>query len=366
MHTLQRFRRLSFFGLALLALVGCGGGGSSSSSPRLVAEVFSKTSELNSAELQSNAGAAGDNTVSRAIKSSGKQHLMGLLFMFEPAADVSLLASDVTAPPLENMAAPPVNSRFLGSPRQVINRSVAPPAVNAVGQAYVFGNSGLGEELIFTASGGDVQTFVKRYHLAPDAEQRLLRYIQDNRDLLGPGVRVLLFDEVFWDPYSQNDSVDVLQPQLEALRAGIALVRKHLPRVSIGITVTPYASFDKPNTLAFTKQVLALVDWVGTDPYWFGVQEDVPRLHNWSRTFHALAKQANPRVETWFIAQAFKFAAWDSATYNRFIAEQLRYAEQYDHIMFFGWQYVSELDPTTAGAFFPPETKRVYASYLKQ
>ena len=380
MHKHQRLRRLSFFALALLALVGCGGGGSSNPSTRLVAEVFSKTSELNSAELQSNAGAAGDNAVSRAIKDSGKQHLMGLLFMFEPSPVVDFTTSDVIAMSALKVRVPRSNTRLLGPPQHAVNSAVAPPTSNPAGQDYLYFNSGLGDDPVVTDSnasniliggqGGtvlstDTVTFVKSYQLASDAEQRLLRYIQDNRDLLEPGVRVLVYDEVFWNPDFQSDAIDVLQPQLEALRAGIALVRKHLPQVSIGITVTPYASFEKPNTLAFTKQILALVDWVGTDPYWFGAPEDIAPLHDWSRTFHALAKQANPRVETWFIAQAFKFAAWDSATYNRFIAEQLRYAEQYDHIMFFGWQYVSELDPTTAGAYFPPETKRVYASYLK-
>lgn len=383
MHTLQRFKGLSFFALALLALVGCGGGGggSTSSPARLVAEVFSKTSELNSAELQSNAGAAGDNTVSRAIKDSGKQHLMGLLFMFEPSPVVDFTASDVIAMSAMKTRMPRSSTRLLGQPQQAVNNAVASPTSNTAGQDYLYFNSGLGDEPVVTAStantvvlsgtGDGVDfasavTFVKSTQLAPDAEQRLLQYIQDNRDLLEPGVRVLIYDEVFWNPDFQSDSVDVLQPQLDALRAGIVLVRKHLPKVSIGITVTPYASFGNPNTLAFTKQVIALVDWVGTDPYWFGAQEDIGPLHDWSRSFHALAKQANPRVETWFIAQAFKFAAWDTATYNRFIAEQLRYAQHYDHIIFFGWQYVSELDPSTAGAYFSPETKRVYASYLKK
>ena len=381
MHAKQRFKGVLFFVFATL-VVGCGGGGDVSSQPtRLVAEIFSKTSELQSAELQSNAGAAGDNAVSRAIKNSGKQHLMGLLFMFEPSPVVDFTIADMIAIPVMTARMPRSSTRLLGQSQQAVNNAVALPTSNPAGQDYLHFNSGLGDDPVLTANnasnivieglGGTAQstdtvTFVKSYQLASDAEQRLLRYIQDNRDLLEPGVRVLVYDEVFWNPDFQSDAIDVLQPQLEALRAGIALVRKHLPQVSIGITVTPYASFGNPNTLAFTKQVIALVDWVGTDPYWFGVPEDIAPLHNWSRTFHALAKQANPRIETWFIAQAFKFAAWDSATYNRFIAEQLRYAEQYDHIMFFGWQYVSELDPSTAGAYFSPETKRVYAGYLKQ
>ena len=201
--------------------------------------------------------------------------------------------------------------------------------------------------------------------LVPDAERRLLAYAAEHADLLAPGVRVLVCDEVFWNATDAADTVAALQPQLDALRAAVALVRRHLPTASVGITVTPYAAFGRPNTLDAILQAVALVDWVGTDPYWMGEPAQIPALHGWSRTFHALARQARPTVETWFIAQAFKLPAWDLAAFNAFIAEQLTLAEQYDHIMFFGWQFASELDPASIGARFPPETKALYRRYLK-
>ncbi|OYU43401.1 MAG: hypothetical protein CFE44_18580 [Burkholderiales bacterium PBB4] len=219
-------------------------------------------------------------------------------------------------------------------------------------------------DLLFMFAPGTAQGN-PRTSIAPDAEQRLVQYAKDNADLLTPGIRVLVADEVYWNPAAPTDSVGALQAQLDALSVAIALVRKHIPQASIGITITPYATFGKPNTLEFVKRAVARVNWVGTDPYWFGNAADIPQLHDWSRTFHALAKQANPQVETWFIAQAFKESAWNTATYNAFTAEQLGYAEQYDHIIFFGWQFVSEIDLSTAGVNFPAETKRLYQKYLK-
>lgn len=219
-------------------------------------------------------------------------------------------------------------------------------------------------DLLFMFAPGTAQGN-PRTSIAPDAEQRLVQYAKDNADLLTPGIRVLVADEVYWNPAAPTDSVNDLQAQLDALSAAIALVRKHIPQASIGITITPYSAFGKPNTLEFIKRAIALVNWVGTDPYWFGEPADIPKLHDWSKTFHALAKQANPQVETWFIAQAFKQPAWSSATYNSFTAEQLGYADQYDHIIFFGWQFVSEIDLSTAGVNFTPETKRLYQKYLK-
>ena len=259
-------------------------------------EIFSKTTEFASSELQFTAGYTGDIAVSRALQASGKQNLLDMLFMFAPG----------------------------------------------------------------TAQGNP------RTSIAPDAEQRLMQYAKDNADLLTPGIRVLVADEVYWNPAAPTDSVDALQAQLTALNAAIALVRKHVPQASVGITVTPYAVFGKPNTLEFVKRAIPLVNWVGTDPYWFGEPTDIPKLHDWSRTFHAMAKQANPQVETWFIAQAFKEKAWDTALFNGFIAEQLGYADQYDHIIFFGWQFVSEIDLSTAGVNFAPATKRLYQKYLKK
>lgn len=180
-----------------------------------------------------------------------------------------------------------------------------------------------------------------------------------------PGIRVLICDEVFWHTTVPSDTSAALQPQLDALKAAVALVRKHIPTASIGITGSPYATFGRPNTLEYVKKAVAEVDWVGTDPYWLGDPANVQVLNDWSSSFHAIAKQANPGVETWFIAQAFKLAPWDPATFNSFIATQLKYAEQYDNILFFGWQFVSEIDASATGVNFPPETKRLYQKYLK-
>ncbi len=201
--------------------------------------------------------------------------------------------------------------------------------------------------------------------LASDAEAQLIAYANANPGLLVPGVRVLVLDEVYWNPPDQSDSNAVLQPQLDALQAAVALVRKHLPQVKVGITVTPYASFGRPNTLEFIKRAVALVDWVGTDPYWFGDDTLLTGLNAWSRDFHGIAKAARPSVETWYIAQAFRPPTGSLATFNSYMATQLGHAQQYDHMLFFGWQFVSELDPALAGKNFPADTRRLYQPYLK-
>lgn len=201
--------------------------------------------------------------------------------------------------------------------------------------------------------------------LLPDAEQRLIQYVAANGDLLTPGVRVLIVDEIFWNPPDQSDSDAVLQPQLDAFKAAVALVRKHIPGAAIGITVTPYATFGRPNTLRFIQMALRDLDWVGTDPYWLGDASVIPALHNWSATFHTLAKSVKPTLETWFIAQAFRVSSYDLPTFNAYIAQHLLDAERYDNVLFFGWQFASELDPSSAGINFPVETKRLYRKYLK-
>lgn len=201
---------------------------------------------------------------------------------------------------------------------------------------------------------------------APDASQKLQEYVSSNADLLVPGIRVLILDEIYWNPPNQSDDPDVLQLQLDALKRAVAVVRNVLPNAAIGMTVTPYATFGRPNTVEYIKRAVALVDWVGTDPYWLGDPSNIQALHDWSRTFHGVAKAANGLVETWFIAQAFKLPSSDLATFNRFITEELVYAEQYDNILFFGWQFASELDVSSIGANFPPETKRLYQKFLKK
>lgn len=201
-----------------------------------------------------------------------------------------------------------------------------------------------------------------------DAEQRLMRlqeYITKNSDLLTSGVRVLVADEVFLE----TKTTEELAQRWVTIQHAIALVRQHLPKVRVGITVSPYATFNRPETalqtMGYIKKTIALVDWVATDPYWFGDPSLIPALHTWSNDFHVMAKEVLPTVETWFVAQAFKDPLWDVALFNRFIAKELLHAEQYDHIIFFGWQFVSELNPNTAGQFFPAETKQLYQKFFK-
>ncbi|MBC5764595.1 hypothetical protein [Ramlibacter albus] len=200
--------------------------------------------------------------------------------------------------------------------------------------------------------------------LAPDVEQQLAAYVSANQALLVPGVRVLVADEVFWNPADTRDTDAVLRPQLEALRTAVALVRRYLPNAMIGATLSPYATFGRPNTVAYMREVIPLLDWVGTDPYWFGDPGNVQALNDWTAGFVAMAKAANPRVETWYIAQAFRFPNWDLATYRAFTARQLELSLAFDGVLIFGWQFVSEIDPSTAGKFFDAETRRLYARFL--
>jgi hypothetical protein len=198
-----------------------------------------------------------------------------------------------------------------------------------------------------------------------DAEAKLVAYAKEHGTLLTPGVRVLVADELYWHPNDPAaDDVDVLQHRLEAFTTAAALVRKHIPQARVGVTITPYAMIGRTNSMEYAKRAIALSDWVGTDPYWFG-GDNVKELNDWSHSFSAVAKQANPAVETWFIAQAFKMPEWDTATFNAFTKEQLAAAEGYDHILFFGWQFVSEIDTSAAGMHFGAETKALFSKYLK-
>lgn len=209
-------------------------------------------------------------------------------------------------------------------------------------------------------------TTLATYTIRPDAEERLLAFLTTHRDLLQPGVRVLIKDEVYWNPSGSADTTEVLQPQLEALKRAVGLVRRHAPQLSVGITVTPYGSLGRPVTLDYIGRAIALVDWVGTDPYWFGDMSAVSDLNAWTRSFTDLARAAHPKVETWLIAQAFKDPAWNVTVFNDLIRTQLTHAKQYDHVIFFGWQFVSELPVSFAGKYFSAETKAVYGEFLKR
>ena len=217
-------------------------------------------------------------------------------------------------------------------------------------------------DLLFVTHGGDRAAGV----LPTDLDGRLSAYVAANADLLVPGVRVLVADEVFWNPPDNRDDASLLDAQHEALRTAIAKVRAAIPGASVGITVTPYATFERPNTVAAIRRAICLVDWVGTDVYWLGDAGRIADLHRWSAGFPALARAANARVEVWYIAQAFRLAEWDLATFRDFIREELVNAAGYDGVLFFGWQFASEITSAIIGRNFDPQTRALYGGFLTQ
>ena len=219
-------------------------------------------------------------------------------------------------------------------------------------------------DMLFTTYGAGPEDKLQG-KVASNLDQIIQDYVKQNSALLVPGIRVVVEDEVFWNPPSNSDDPVVLQRQLDALATVVAAVRKIIPQAQIGITITPYAIFDRPNTLAFAKRAMALVDWVGTDPYWYGDSSRITALHAWSKSFVATAKAANPRIETWYIAQAFRLPSYDLATYRSYITEDLTYAAGYDGVLFYGWNVAFESADVIIGAQFDADTKRLYQTYLK-
>lgn len=304
-HSRRVWRQIrAIVGAAMLGvLMACGGGGGStapSTPQRLVGEIFASPAELATSELRFTAGYTGDRAASRALAAAGKVNLIDALFLFHPDGQAA--------------QATPV----------------------------------------------------------ADAAAQLDRFARDHADLLPAGTRVLILDELFWQP--GVPSADALSPtalaqRQDGLRRAIDLVRARLPQVRIGITVTPYlvigaAPADAARAHAALATALAGVDWVATDPYWFGQPDLVDALVAWSRDFHAFAKTANPAVETWFVAQAFRDPAWDEGRFRTLMAQQLAHAERYDHVIFYGWQGAPGLDPAAQGRHFQGATRALYAPYM--
>lgn len=104
-----------------------------------------------------------------------------------------------------------------------------------------------------------------KIRLATDAAARLDSYIAQNADLLVPGVRLYLIDEMYLAAtLAGGDGPVEYQAQLDDLMRGIALVRKKLPTAKMGISFSPHATFDKPGVMPFIRAAIAQVDWVGT------------------------------------------------------------------------------------------------------
>lgn len=225
-------------------------------------------------------------------------------------------------------------------------------AIQASGRANIL-------DMLFVTDGSSTTG-----RLSPDLSNQIDNYISANLDLLRPGVRVLVADEVFWNPPNNSDDPAVLQSELTALKSAVALLRTKLPNASIGITVTPYATFSRPNTLQYIRQAIALVDWVGTDPYWLGDTATIPALHAWTSAFPKLARAARPGVEVWYVAQAFRLESWDLSVFRGFIAEELAMTPAYDGVLFFGWQFASEIDTAITGNRFDAQTKELYRRFM--
>ncbi len=202
--------------------------------------------------------------------------------------------------------------------------------------------------------------------LVSNAEARLDEYIAQNNDVLLPGVRLYLIDEMYLGAALVQDDPVEYQAQLDDLKRGIALVRQRLPQARLGISFSPHATLNNPKVMPFIQSAIALVDWVGTTSYWLGDKATIPALHEWSRTFPMLAKHAQPTVETWYIAQAFRAPSWDKQVFREYMQTELQLSDAYDAIIFFGWQETSELSALTAGRLFEPETRTLYSRFLNR
>ena len=267
-------------------------------------------------------------------------------------------------------ASPPPNTRpvgeIFGTPAHVVNAEIVSnygyagnlETSRAIQKA---GKSNMLDFLFMfpTHAGGKIR-------LAENAVARLDSYIAQNSDLLVPGVHLYLIDEMYLGAALLQDDPQEYQAQLDDLKRGITLVRQKLPSAKIGISFSPYATFSRPKVMPFIREALAQVDWVGTTTYWFGDPATNTALHEWSRTLPGIARAAQPKIETWYIAQAFREPTWDKQAFREFMQTELQISESYDAIIFFGWQETSELSRQTAGHYFEAETRSVYSPSLKK
>lgn len=202
--------------------------------------------------------------------------------------------------------------------------------------------------------------------LVENASTRLDNYITQNGDLLVPGVHVYLIDEMYLSAAQLEDNPAEYQAQLDDLKRGISLVRQKLPSAKVGISFSPHATFGNPKLMPYIQQAIAQVDWVGTTSYWLGDKVTTAALHEWSRALPGIARAAQPRIETWYIAQAFREPAWDKQVFRDYMQTELQISDSYDGVIFFGWQETSELSAQTAGRLFEPETRAIYSRFLKK
>jgi hypothetical protein len=178
---------------------------------------------------------------------------------------------------------------------------------------------------------GDAQHGRPRDTIAVDAEQRLIQYALGQQGPAGAGhtcaglptrcTGTRLCRATVW-PYCK--------PQLNALGAAIALVRKHIPQASVGITVTPYARhWQTRNTLEYTKKAIAPGGLGGNGPpIGLARRPPLPICMHGLQVFHGIAKTGpTPRLRPGLLHRPSNFRHGDLPMFNDFIRQQLVYAQ---------------------------------------
>lgn len=164
----------------------------------------------------------------------------------------------------------------------------------------------------------------------------------------------------------------------ETMKA-ISLVRSALPKAKIGINFTPASIFSlQANTtlynkeLAYIKKTLAVLDWMGFDPYTFDMSSSgastLDNLISITGNAADFARQANPGIERWLVLQGFANPNWDRIEFSKFILKQMAIAnEKYEGTVIFGWQLQGiDLPDSWAGMKFPSWLKTIYFNFAIQ
>lgn len=211
--------------------------------------------------------------------------------------------------------------------------------------------------------------------LKPNASQILNNLLARYPLFKVPGVRIFVLDEMFWTGTGTGD----LDLQFSEVMKAVRLVRSTLPNAKLGINFTPATIFALQNNkvlndkaLDYIKKALALLDWMGFDPYTFDMSSFGPysldNLVSIAENAADFSRQANPRIERWLVLQGFANPSWNLVEFSKFIQKQMDIAnEKYEGTIVFGWQLQGiDLPDSWAGMHFPPWLKTIYFNFAIQ